>query len=192
MVDAGSRGPQHFVTRRKTNATYKLVRWRALRKKKGDGFTVLDDANVKLATQGHTKLAIPMRRVRVKREDGTVITLITNDLIRSAVEIAALYKARWQIELLFRWIKQHLRLRTFLGRSQNAVRLQLIAAMIAYLLLRIAARQSQPTCLQPACQPDRRRLFTRKPIAKIDRPPDVHPSKATPKTSPDQFEFAYA
>jgi putative transposase len=182
-----------FVTRRKTNATYKLVRWRALRKKKGDGFTVLDDADVKLATQGHTKLAIPMRRVRVKREDGTVITLITNDLIRSAVEIAALYKARWQIELLFRWIKQHLRLRTFLGRSQNAVRLQLIAAMIAYLLLRIAARQSRldmPAIrfanLIAGC------LFTRKPIAKIDRPPDVHPSKATPKTSPDQFEFAYA
>ncbi len=134
-----------------------------------------------------------MRRVRVKREDGTVITLITNDLARPAVEIAALYKARWQIELLFRWIKQHLKLRTFLGRSQNAIRLQVIAAMIAYLLLRIAARQSRldmPAIrfanLIAGC------LFTRKPIAKIDRPPDVHPSKATPKTSPNQFEFDYA
>lgn len=182
-----------FLTRRKTNATYKLVHWRALRKKKGDGFTVLDDAAVKLATQGHTKLAIPMRRVRVKRDDGTVITLITNDLARPAVEIAALYKVRWQIELLFRWIKQHLKLRTFLGRSQNAIHLQVIAAMIAYLLLRIAARQSRLAMpairfgdLIAGC------LFTRKPIAKIDRPPEVHPSKPTLRTSPNQLEFVYA
>jgi len=182
-----------FITRRKTNATYKLVRWRALTKKTGDGFAVVDDAEVKLATQGHAKLAIPMRRVRLKREDGSVITLITNDLTRSAVEIAALYKARWQIELLFRWIKQHLKLRAFLGRSQNAIRLQVIAGMIAYLLLRIAARQNRITIspirfadLVIAC------LFTRKPVTKIDTPPDVHPSKPTTRTSPGQFEFAYA
>jgi putative transposase len=182
-----------FVTRRKANAAYELVRWRALRKKTGDGFAIRDDADVKLATQGHAKLAIPMRRVRVMRDDGTVITLITNDRARPAVEIAALYKARWQIELLFRWIKQHLKLRTFLGRSQNAIRLQVIAAMIAYLLLRIAARQSRLAMpairfgdLIAGC------LFTRKPIAKIDRPPEVHPAKPTPRTSPNQLEFTYA
>jgi putative transposase len=129
-----------FVTRRKQNARYKLVRRRSLRRRKGDGFTIIDDAEVKLASKANTKLAIPMRRVRVKRDNGTRITLITNDLKRSAVEIAALYKMRWQIELLFRWIKQHLKIKKFLGRSQNAVCLQLIAAMIAYLLLRIAAR----------------------------------------------------
>lgn len=55
-------------------------------------------------------------------------------------EIAALYSQRWQIELLFQWIKQHLKIRAFLGRSENAIRLQLYAAIIAYLLLRIAAR----------------------------------------------------
>jgi IS4 transposase len=134
-----------------------------------------------------------MRRVRLKRDNGTVLTLITNDLARSAVEVAALYKARWQIELLFRWIKQHLKLRTFLGRSQNAIRLQVIAAMIAYLLLRIAARHSRLAMpairfgdLIAGC------LFTRKPIAKIDRPPEVHPSKPTPRTSPNQLKLAYA
>ncbi len=189
LHEAGS----FFVTRRKTNATYKLVRWRALRKTKGDGFKILDDAEVKLATQGNAKLAIPMRRIRLKRDDGTVLTLITNDLTRSAVAIAALYKARWQIELLFRWIKQHLALRKFLGRSQNAVRLQLIAAMIAYLLLRIAARQSR--LVMPAirfanliagC------LFSRKPLTKIDKPPEVHPSKPMPRTSPNQLEIRFA
>lgn len=182
-----------FVTRKKTNATYRVTHWRPLRKTKGDGFRILDDADVTLATQGRAKLAVPMRRVRVKRDDGSTITLITNDLTRSAVEIAALYKERWQIELLFRWIKQHLNLRKFLGRSENAIHLQLIAAMIAYLLLRIAARQNRLTIpairfadLVSAC------LFTRKAIATIDRPPEVHPSRATPRYSPNQLEFAYA
>ena len=181
-----------FITRRKANATYQVVQRRPLKKTRGDGFTILDDAEVRLATQGHAKLAIPMRRVRLKRDDGAVLTLITNDLKRPAVEIAALYKLRWQIELLFRWVKQHLKLRKFLGRSQNAVRLQIIAAMIAYLLLRIAAHHSRLAMpairfadLVSAC------LFARKPIAKIQRPPDVHPSKPSP-CSPGQLELAYA
>jgi putative transposase len=182
----------YFVTRRKSNATYKVVRRRPLRKTKGDGFQIMDDAEVKLATQGKAKLAIPMRRIRLKRDDGTVLTLITNDLERPAVEIAALYKLRWQIELLFRWIKQHLKLRRFLGRSQNAIRLQVVAAMIAYLLLRIAARQSRTAIpairfadLITGC------LFARKSLARIDRPPDVHPSKPT-LHSLNQLELAYA
>lgn len=182
-----------FVTRRKQNARYKLVRRRSLRKRKGDGFTVIDDAEVKLASKGNAKLAIPMRRVRVKRDDGARITLITNDLKRSAVEIAALYKMRWQIELLFRWIKQHLKIKKFLGRSQNAVCLQLIAAMIAYLLLRIAARESRIT--MPAirfAELVTMRLFMRKHIARIDKPPEVNPSTARPRSSPDQLEFRYA
>src|SRR5437764_5602711 len=83
-------------------------------------FKILDDAEVTLATRGRTKLAIPMRRVRLKRDDGGTLTLITNDLERSAIEIAALYKTRWQIELLFRWLKQHLGLRKFFGRRENA------------------------------------------------------------------------
>ena len=182
-----------FVTRKKQNARYKLVRRRSLRRRKADGFTILDDAEVKLASKGNAKLAIPMRRVRVKRDDGARITLITNDLKRSAVEIAALYKMRWQIELLFRWIKQHLKIKKFLGRSQNAVCLQLIAAMIAYLLLRIAARESRIT--MPAirfAELVTMRLFMRKHIARIDTPPEVNPAKAQPRTSPDQLELCYA
>ncbi len=70
---------------------------------------------------GHTKLATSMRRVRVKREDGAQSSPPSQRSHPLGRRIAALYKARWQIELLFRWIKQHLRLRTFLGRSpQNA------------------------------------------------------------------------
>jgi hypothetical protein len=61
-----------------------------------------------------------------------------NDLDAPAEEIAALYKRRWQIELFFRWIKQTLKIRHFLGRSENAVRIQLAVALIAFLLLRLA------------------------------------------------------
>jgi IS4 transposase len=180
-----------FVTRKKTNASYRVSRRRKPRKTKGDGFTILRDDEVRLTTQGRAKLTIPMRRVRLRRDNGQPLTLITNDLERSAIEIANLYKTRWQIELLFRWIKQHLKLKKFLGRSENSIRLQLIAAMIAYLLLRIAARQSRLATpairlaeLIAGC------LFTRKPIARIDKPPDVHPSR--PWRSPDQLELRYA
>jgi IS4 transposase len=111
-------------------------------------------------------------------------------LTRSAVEIAARYKMRWQIELLFRWIKQHLKIRKFLGRSENAVRLQLIAAMIAYLLLRLAARDSRNN--MPAirfAELVARCLFVRKPIARLDKPPEVNPPKPRSRSSPDQLEL---
>lgn len=118
--------------------------------------------------------------------------VITNDRRRPAIEIAALYKARWDIELLFRWIKQHLRLTRFIGRSENAIRLQILAAMIAFLLLRIAAKMSRSglTALRFAelvgqC------LFVRKSLAQIDRPPEVNASQPKPKSCPAQWEFAY-
>lgn len=182
-----------LVTRPKTNARYQVIKRRGLRRGTGEGFTVIEDAEVRLATQGKNKLAIPLRRIRLRRQDGRKLTLITNDHRRSAVTIAALYKARWQIELLFRWIKQHLKLGSFLGRSQNAIRLQIIAAMIAFLLLRIAARLSRSRLaairfaqLVAAC------LFVRKPILRLDKPPETNPSKPKQRHSPHQMEFCYA
>jgi putative transposase len=189
LHEAGAR----FVTRQKKNARYRATCWRRLRKSTADGFTVIDDAEVKLVSKSGVKLAIPMRRVRIKRDDRTKITLITNDLVRSAIEIASLYKRRWQIELLFRWIKQHLKIRKFLGRSQNAICLQLIAAMIAYLLLRVAA-QNNAIKLQPIRFVEllATRLFLRTRIARIDKPPMVKPSKAQQRFPPNQLEFCYA
>ena len=81
-----------------------------------------------------SKLPIPLRRVHLQRDNGKTLSLLTNDMTRSAVAIAALYKARWQIDLLFRWIKQHLKFRKFLGHSENAIKLQIYAAVIAYAL----------------------------------------------------------
>jgi putative transposase len=181
-----------FVTRVKVNTRLRTTQYRHVRKTIGDGFRIIDDAEVKLASKGDSRLAIPLRRIKVKRDKGGTITLITNDLDRTAVEIGALYKRRWQIELLFRWIKQHLNIRKFIGNNDNAIRLQIIAAMIAYLLLRIAARLNGLNMLalrfaELVCQ----RLFMRKPIAEIDKPPPVNPSQPKPKFSPDQLGFAY-
>ena len=79
-----------------------------------------------------------MREIVVARPDhDQPVYLLTNDLQRPAGEIAQLYKERWDIELLFKWLKQNLKIRSFLGRSQNAVRIQIYVALIAFMLLRI-------------------------------------------------------
>jgi IS4 transposase len=80
----------------------------------------------------------PLRRVIVARQDkATPLVLATNDLESSAMEIAQRYQERWAIELFFKWIKQHLKIKQFFGRSENAVRIQLLTALIAYLLVAI-------------------------------------------------------
>src|SRR5450631_56504 len=174
------------------NTRLRKTQSRHVRKTIGNGFKIIGDADVVLASKGDSSLPIPLRRIKVRRDKGGMITLITNDLKRTAVEIAALYKSRWQIELLFRWIKQHLNLRKFMGKNDNAIRLQILAAMIAYLLLRLARRLNSLRMLdlrfaELVCQ----RLFMRKPIAEIDTPPPVNPSKPKPKFSPDQLGFNY-
>ncbi|NEJ73964.1 IS4 family transposase, partial [Rhizobium phaseoli] len=182
-----------FVTRPKTSMVLAVRATRTLEAPKGDGFLILEDCEVSLASKGDSKLPVPLRRLVLKRDQGDTITLLTNDLDRSAVEIGQLYKDRWQIELLFRWIKQHLKIRRFLGYNDNAIRLQIFAAMIAYALLRIATRANAITIpilrftdLVIQC------LFQRKSIAAIDKPPPVNLSRPKPKISPDQMVFSYA
>lgn len=80
----------------------------------------------------------PVRVIHVKIDTGKVLRIVSNDLDAPAQEIADLYKRRWAIELFFRWIKQTLKITHFLGRSENAVRIQIAVALIAYLLLRLA------------------------------------------------------
>jgi putative transposase len=180
-----------FVTRPKSNMGLTLVEKRPLEVTEGDGFTILEDAEVHFSSKGDSKLPMKLRRITVKRhQGGDTIKVLTNDLVRSAVQIAALYKGRWQIELLFRWMKQHLRIGKFLGNNDNAIRLQLIAAMIAYALVRIAAKVNRVTLpilrfldLVTQC------IFDRRDIAAIDKPPPVNPSKKRDRTSPEQYRL---
>jgi len=179
-----------FVTRPKTNVPLRIVKKRPLSKCDRQEASILSDAVVELASQQRTRLPIPLRRIVLRRDNGRFFTILTNDLKRSAGAIAALYRKRWQIELLFRWIKQHLKIRTFLGRSENAIRLQIFAAMIAYLLLRIAARDSRSTL--PALRfADlvRNRLFERRPLHRIDKP--AEPRQLPPASPSNQLAFTY-
>jgi DDE family transposase/uncharacterized protein DUF4372 len=79
-----------------------------------------------------------VREVRVATDSGKVLRILSNDLDVSAQEIADLYRRRWAIELFFRWVKQTLKITRFVGTSENAVRIQIAVALIAFLLLRLA------------------------------------------------------
>jgi hypothetical protein len=85
----------------------------------------------------------PVREVRIQTQTGQILRILSNDLDASAQEIADLYKRRWQIELFFRWVKQVLRIKHFVGRSENAVRIQIAVALIVYLLMHIAHGMAQ-------------------------------------------------
>jgi putative transposase len=181
-----------FVTRPKVNMRLRAKKHRVLSEREGDGFTIIADDEVVLTSKGDSRLPIPLRRIELKRDNGKRLTLITNDLERTAVEIAQLYKARWQIELLFRWIKQHLDIRKFLGTNKNAIWLQVLAAMISYLLLRIAARANYVKIpILRFAELVSHRIFVRRPIHEIDKPPPLNPSKARPRCFPDQLDFSY-
>jgi len=95
----------------------------------------------------------PLRRITIARADKpTPLVLATNDMNSTALEIAQHYKDRWGIELFFKWIKQHLKIKKFIGRSENAVRIQVLTALISYLLIalykqRNALKRSLWDCL---------------------------------------------
>jgi hypothetical protein len=95
-----------------------------------------------------------LRRVRFKdSSSGKTLVFLTNNTVLPALTIAALYKSRWQVELFFKWIKQHLRIKRFLGTSENAVKTQIWCAVATYVLIAIVKKELQLdaslyTCLQ--------------------------------------------
>jgi Transposase DDE domain/Domain of unknown function (DUF4372) len=95
-----------------------------------------------------------LRRIRFKDpESGKTLVFLTNNTALPALTVAALYKSRWQVELFFKWIKQHLRIKHFLGTSENAVKTQIWSAVATYVLIAIVRKElkldaSLYTCLQ--------------------------------------------
>jgi hypothetical protein len=128
-----------FVTRLKINTPVCVLRNRRVPRAAEH---ILKDQIVRLpprlSSTRTNPYEAPVRLVTVRISTGRVLMLVTNDLKAPATEIADLYKARWEIELFFKWIKQNLKLQRFLGSSKNAITLQIIAALIAYLLVRLA------------------------------------------------------
>ena len=123
----------------------------------------------------------PVREVRVKTDTGKLLRILSNDLDAPAREIADLYKRRWAIELFFRWVKQTLKIRHFLGNSENAVRIQVAVALIAYLLLSLA-QTAQKAVKSPLAfaRLVRANLMHRKRIDRLlrsNQPPEQNPNQ---------------
>ena len=129
----------YFVTRSKRNFNFKRRYSHEVDKSTG----VQCDQTIVLKTyyssQGYPE---PLRRIRYyDMERDKRLTFLTNDFTLPATTIAALYKSRWRIELFFKWIKQHLRIKSFYGTSQNAVKTQIWIAVATYLLVAIIKKE---------------------------------------------------
>ena len=182
-----------FVTRRKYNAHCRLVAEHT-----AAGENILADRLIKIGhrqPRGGAPLNplydVSLREIVVARPDhDQPLYLLTNDFERPATDIAQLYKERWEIELLFKWLKQNLKIRRFLGRSENAVRIQIYVALIAFMLLRIlhhsAARAFKASTALLLIQLKVslfRPLDLRKPRTPPPMPPSLRP--------PPQYRLAF-
>ena len=126
-------GGSYFVTRMKSNGAYKRVQNNPY---KDDG-KVLSDVLIEL-TGAAAKTHYPKKLRKIKYHDkgtGKTYEFLTNDLDRDAEEVAAIYKERWEVELFFKWMKQHLKIKSFWGTSENAVFSQIWVALILTILL---------------------------------------------------------
>jgi IS4 transposase len=164
-----------IVTRLKVNTRLDVV----ARNPVAEGSNILSDRighlPQRMARNRNNPFGDPVREVRVRLDRGTVLRILTNDLDAPACEIADLYRRRWQIELFFRWIKQTLKIRHFLGRSENAVRIQIAVALIAFLLLRLAhATQRTIPGLLAFARLVRANLMHKRPLDRLlDPPPPI-------------------
>ncbi len=134
LDDAGCR----FVTRLKKNTPFSVVTENRVAKNSNILHDRIGHLPARLANSRKNPLQVPVREITVIIETGKQLRIVTNDLDAPAEEIADLYKQRWQIELFFRWVKQTLRIKHFIGVSENAVRIQIAVAMITFLILRMA------------------------------------------------------
>jgi transposase len=131
LDEVGSR----FVTRLKKNTPFNAVSESRVPKNSNIVSDRIGHLPARLANSRKNPLQVPVREII---DTGKLLRIVTNDLDAPAEEIAGLYKQRWQIELFFRWVKQTLRIRYFIGVSENAVRIQIAIALIAFLILRMA------------------------------------------------------
>ncbi|RST86998.1 IS4 family transposase [Aquibium carbonis] len=175
-----------FVTRLKVHTTIEAAQRLAL----PEGSDVLSDRigflPQRMAASRRNPFAAPVRELTVRISIGKIIRLVTNDLDAPAQDIADFYEARWQIELFFKWIKQNLKIARFLGTSENAIRIQLFVALIAYLVLR-AAHAAQKAVARPLtfARLVRLNLMHRRPIDELTTPPNP------PRPNPNQISFAF-
>lgn len=129
----------YFVVRNKHHVRFRVVDCRRVDKRLG----VRSDQTIRLASNWSRKsFPKPLRKITLyDAQNDVVLVLLTNQFDLPAEVICELYRKRWQVELFFKWIKQHLRIRSFYGRSENAVRCQIWSAICAYLMVAITKKR---------------------------------------------------
>ena len=165
-----------FVTRLKSNSKAYAYGNR----RKPDSPAVIRDQKVKLP--GHT---YTFRRIDyVDPETGIEYQFLTNSRKLKASEVAAIYKERWQIELFFKWIKQNLKVKTFLGTSENAVLTQLWIVMCLFLLLAFLKFKARlGVTLSEILRLLQLNLFDRRQVSELFKPPDKRQTVNSPQLS---------
>lgn len=171
LDEAGCR----IVTRFKSNTRLTVVAENRVSKEGPILSDRIGYLTARLAASRTNPFQAPVREIRVRIASGKILRILSNDIDAAADEIAALYKRRWQIELFFRWIKQTLKIKHFLGMSENAVRIQIAVALIAFLLLRLAyATQTAVEGLLAFTRLVRANLMHRRAIDRLlDPPPPI-------------------
>jgi putative transposase len=160
-----------FVSRIRGNAKYRVLERHAVNG--GSGITSDQTIEYTALRKDGDKLK-PIRRIGYRDpETGKHYIFISNQFSWSAKTIADIYKQRWQVELFFKWIKQNLKIKAFLGNTENAVMTQIMSAMCVYLLLAFLKFQSKiDKSLQQIIRLLQLNLFTRRSLLDLLQPPD--------------------
>jgi hypothetical protein len=175
-----SRNGVYFVTRLKENAVYFVIEEHPL---PAGGNIVCDQAILLAAPNAQSNCPFPLRRIVITDPDtGVPITLLTNHFAFAASTIGAIYKDRWQIELFFKALKQNLRVKTFVGTTENALYIQIWTALIAMLLIKFMQfKAAIKWSLSNLVAFLRWNLFTYRDLWQwLDRPEDTPPLEPAP------------
>ena len=168
-------GGVDFVTRLKDSTGYTIVEERPVR----EGTDIIRDEVIVLESEKDPDRLMRLRRIELWLEDKQeTIAFVTNNLKLAASTIAAIYRDRWQIELFFKAIKQSLRIKTFIGTSENAVRIQIWTALISMLLLRyMHVRSTWRWSFSNLVALLRQQIFVYRDLWKLLNQPDQPPAE---------------
>ncbi len=162
-----------FVTRAKSNTQFKRRYSHPVDRAATP--VICDQTGVLTVFYSSKDYPTTLRRVVVKDDAGKRITFLTNNFALQPELIAQLYRQRWQVELFFKWIKQHLRIKTFLGTSENAVKTQIWIAVCTYVLIAIAKKRLHlPHSLYEILQILSLTMFETTPINQLLTPPSIN------------------
>ena len=180
LKDLDSQGV-FLVTRLKRDVQYAVRERRTFARGRG---VTSDQTIVLTSDKGRRRCPIPLRRTGYRdKETGRFYEFLTNNFSLSARTIADIYKARWQIELFFRWIKQNLRIKSFVGTSRNAVMTQIWVAMCVHLLLAyLKFANKMSWTMSQILRLLQLNLFDRRPLLDLFEPPNQKPDPAAPTT----------